>query len=156
MEVGVRLAIDGDQRELPSGLRYIAVDDDYFSTIGLPIVRGRSVGRSDTTDSPPVAVVSESLGRLIADGGNPLGRRIVRWPPWQQPPAYLEVIGVVPDLITNVNATKPLTVYQPIAQRPPSSDAGFVLRAAGEPGAAMREVLATARALDPARHSCNA
>ncbi|HVJ30206.1 MAG TPA: FtsX-like permease family protein, partial [Gammaproteobacteria bacterium] len=130
------------------GLRYVAVEDNYFSTIGLPIVRGRGITRADTVGSPLVAVVSESLGRFIADGGDPLGQRIVTWPSWQQPPVYLEIVGVVPDFITNVNATEPLVVYASIAQRPPSLGAGLILRAASDPGATVRELMATTRAID--------
>jgi predicted permease len=145
---GVRMPAHPELRELPSVLTYLAVEDNYFAAIGLPIVRGRGIARSDTAASPLVAVVSESLGRFIADGGDPLGRRIVTWPSWQQPPVYLEIVGVVRDLITNVNATEPLVVYASIAQRPPSLGAGFVLRASGDPGAAGRELLTTVRSLD--------
>ncbi len=147
---GARVAAHPEWREVPpSGIPYIAVDDNYFSTIGLPIVSGRGFTRSDTAGSPLVAVVSESLGRFVADGGNPLGRRVVAWPFWQQPPVYLEVVGVVPDLITNVNATEPLVAYTSISQRPPSPGAGFALRAAGDPNATIRELLARVRELDP-------
>jgi putative ABC transport system permease protein len=145
---GVRLAAHPELPEAPSGLTYIAVEDNYFSTLGLPIVRGRGITRSDAAGAPLVAVVSESLGRFIADGGDPLGHRFVNWPAWQQPPVYLEIVGVVPDLITNVNATEPLVVYASIAQAPPSLGAGVVFRAAGDPGAAMREMLVTVKALD--------
>jgi predicted permease len=146
---GARLAAHPELRELPSNMRYLAVEDNYFSTMGLQIVRGRGLSRSDTLGSQLVAVVSESLGRFIADGGDPLGRRIVTWPSWQQPPVYLEIVGVVPDFITNVNATEPLVVYVSIAQRPPTVGAGLILRAARDPGATVRELLATTRAIDP-------
>jgi putative ABC transport system permease protein len=152
----VRITIDGLPRELPSALIYQAVEDDYFSTIGLPIIAGRAITRSDIASSPWVAVVSESFAKFIADGGDPLGRRIPDWESIRQvmagqgPRISLEVIGVVPDLIVNVNATAPLVVYQP---QPPGITRGFggstlTVRAAGEPAAAMRETQATARALD--------
>ena len=139
---------DGEWRELPSSLRYLSVDDAYFSALGLPILSGRSVARFDTAGSPPVAVVSESLARFVAGDGNPLGRRIVNWPTWQEPPVYLEIVGVVPDLITNVNATEPLIAYTSIAQRDPAAGANLVLRTTTDPRAAMREMMATVRALD--------
>jgi ABC-type antimicrobial peptide transport system permease subunit len=102
-----------------------------------------------------VAVVSESLARLIADGGDPLGRRISDWASFRQvvagqPPAtYLTVVGVVPDVVTWVEETEPLAVYQPIGQLPPAVPARFVLRAASDAGAAIREISAAVRALDP-------
>jgi putative ABC transport system permease protein len=153
-QAGVRVAVDGVPLALPSGLGYTAVDDDYFSTIGLPIVSGRSIASSNSASPPLVAVVSESLGRLIADGGNPLGHRISdqasgRQIAMGQPPATeLEVVGVVPDLILNVSATDSLDVYQPLVTAGLLGTT-FYLRAAGDPRATMREMLATARALDP-------
>jgi hypothetical protein len=155
MQSGLRIDVDGVQRELPSGLGYTAVADDYFSAVGLPIVLGRNVASSDTMGTPMVAVVSESLARLIADGGDPLGRRISDWASFRQvvagqPPAtYLTVVGVVPDVVTWVEETEPLAVYQPIGQLPPAVPARFVLRAASDAGAAIREISAAVRALDP-------
>jgi putative ABC transport system permease protein len=151
---GARLMVDGAPRELPSGLRHAAVDEDFFSTIGLPIVSGRSLLRSDTSNAPPVAIVSESLARFIADGGDPLGRRISNFSGIGVPngppglPAYFEVVGVVPDLVTEVNSIEPLTVYQPNAQWPASAATSIYLRSVRDPANAMREVIATARALD--------
>jgi putative ABC transport system permease protein len=151
----VPITIDGVPRELPSTLRYQAVEDDYFSTFGLPIVNGRGITRSDMAISPLVAVVSESLAKFIADGGNPLGRRIPDWESIRQvmagqaPRISLEVVGVVPDVIVNVNATAPFVVYQP---QPPGITRGLggstLTVRAGDPAAAMREMLATVRALD--------
>ena len=149
---GVPLNVDGVPVELPSGLRYLAVDETYFSTIGLPIVRGRGFAQSDAADGS-VAIVSESLARLIANGADPLGhlvgdassfRRIARG----EAAINLEVVGVVPDLIISVNATEPLVVYQPVVQRP-ALGAEFALRAAGDARAAIRETMATVRAQDP-------
>lgn len=157
-QAGVRVMTDGVQRELPSGLSYVAVEDDFFSTVGLPMVSGRGFSRSDIADTPMVAVVSESLGRLVADGGNPIGHRISDWASMgrvlmgQGLPDYAEIIGVVPDLITNVDLTAPLVVYHPL---PPVASAGSLrgktlfVRASADSSAAMRETLATAKALDP-------
>jgi putative ABC transport system permease protein len=152
---GAPLLVDGQPRELPSsGLGHAGVDDNFFATLGMPIVSGRGVARSDTASAPPVAVVSESLARLIADRGDPLGRRIANFSGIGQPgapptlPAYLEVVGVVPDLVTEVNSTEPLMVYQPNAQWPASAATSIYLRAARDPADAMRDALATARALD--------
>jgi hypothetical protein len=155
-QAGVPVVIDGVRRELPTGLLYMAVENDYFSTRGLPIVNGRTFARSDIAGSRRVAVVSESLGRLIADGGNPIGHRlsdfasIRRILTGQGSPDFAEVIGVVPGLITDVNTIEPLVVYQSV---PPDAPLGLgttlVVRAADDPSAAMRETMAAARALDP-------
>ncbi len=149
---GIPLNVDGLPVELPSGVRYLAVDDTYFSTIGLPIVSGRGFARSDAADGS-VAVLSQSLARLIADGGDPLGHRVADASSFRriargEAAVYLDVVGVVPDLVISVNATEPLVVYQPVVQRP-TLGAEFVLRAAGDAGAAIRETIATVRGQDP-------
>jgi len=148
VQAGVRVSVDGAPRELPADLAYAAGDEEFFSTVGLPIVRGRGFARSDTAGSPQVAVVSESLGRFIADGGDPIGRRFSGMRSGPELPAELLVIGVVPDLITEIDATEPLIVYQPLVQRPTGTSTTIFLRAARDPGDAMREAAATARALD--------
>ena len=149
---GVPLNVDGLPVELPSGIRYLAVDDTYFSTIGLPIVSGRGFARSDAAGGS-FGILSESLARLVADGGDALGHqiadassrsRIARG----EAAVNLEVVGVVPDLVISVNATEPLVVYQPVVQRP-TLGVEFVLRAADDAGAAIRETMATVRAQDP-------
>lgn len=56
-----------------AALRYVT--PDYFATIGIPIVQGRDISSSDTADTTPVAVVSESFGREHFPGLNLLGRQ---------------------------------------------------------------------------------
>jgi putative ABC transport system permease protein len=149
---GVPLNVDGVPVELPSGVRHLGVDDTYFSTIGLPIISGRGFARPDAADGS-VAVLSQSLARLIADGGDPLGHRVADASSFRriargEAAVYLDVVGVVPDLVVSVNATEPLVVYQPIVQRQ-ALGAEFALRATGDAGAAIRETMAAVRAQDP-------
>ena len=144
---GFKMTIDGVEREVPANSSSEAVDPSFFSTIGLPIVSGRGFDGSDTAGSPLVVIVSESFARWIADGGSAIGRSLG---PFRGPSstAVADIVGVVPDLITEVGTTEPFVAYQPAAQRRPGVTARLVLRAADDPGAAMREALAAARALD--------
>ncbi len=142
---GFKMTVDGVEREVPASPSSYAIDPSFFSTIGLPIVSGRGFDGSDTAGSPPVVIVSESFARWIADGGSAIGRSLG---PFRGPSAVADIVGVVPDLISEVGTTEPFIVYQPFAQRRPSVSATLVLRAADDPGAAMREALAAVRALD--------
>ena len=156
-QAGVRTGIDGIARELPSGLQYVAADQGFFAALGLPVIVGRSFEPAEAASFDVVAV-SESLGKLIADGGNPVGHRIADWESnfrqvaqGQAPLRSPEIIGVVPDLVTSVNATEPLVVYHPLGRGWTVGLAGttLYLRAAGDPRAAMREATAAVKALDP-------
>ncbi|HSC16221.1 MAG TPA: FtsX-like permease family protein, partial [Gammaproteobacteria bacterium] len=155
-QAGTQVGINGEARELPSGLQYLLVDRGFFLALGLPDVAGRSFEPSEAA-STQVVVVSESLGRFIADGGNPVGHRISDWESIRQvmqgqaPLRSPEIIGVVPNLITDVNDTEPLVVYHSLGRPVTVGLAGttLYLRAAGDPRAAMREAIAAVRALDP-------
>ena len=54
-----------------------AASPDYFRTMGIAIVRGRSFTERDTADTTPVAVVEEALvRRFFPNADNPIGKRI--------------------------------------------------------------------------------
>lgn len=52
------------------------VSEDYFSTLGIPLVEGRGFRASDTADSPRVAVVNEHFAKTYYPGRNPVGKRL--------------------------------------------------------------------------------
>jgi putative ABC transport system permease protein len=56
-----------------ASLRYVT--PGFFSTIGIPILRGRDVSDADTFDAPWVAVVSESFVEKMWPGQDPIGRQ---------------------------------------------------------------------------------
>jgi predicted permease len=149
MSTGGRVIVDGQPTQLASFTTYMGVDVNYFETMDLPAIRGRTFGPSDGPGAPPVIVVSESLARAIAPDGNAIGHRITDSS--SRPPAgpiVREIVGVVPDVITDVRQLQPLVKYMPIAQADEMSRRTIVLRAAASSdaaGSAVRDVL---RALD--------
>ena len=68
-----KLVIDGLPRRFPTLVSYVRVDEHYFRTLGIRITDGRGFGRDDRADGRRVAIVSESFGRLLANGGSSLG-----------------------------------------------------------------------------------
>jgi hypothetical protein len=143
---GGKIAIDGESRAVPSLVTFNGIDERYFQTMGLSIVRGRNLTSADRAGSPRVAIVSESLGRFLARGGDPTGHRIgqsiLR-------PDDMEVVGVVPDIITSVTALEPLVVYMPLAQLPATSHRQVVVRASTDAAAAVRDTLAVVKGMEP-------
>ena len=123
MSVRGKVVVDGEPRGIPSVLAYVHVDDRYFSTMGLRVARGRDFSPADTISSERVGIVSESLGRYMARGGDPIGMTIT-----ESAQMVLRVVGVVPDLVTNVNVLEPLALYSPMRQRPPSLSRTLFLR----------------------------
>jgi len=68
---------------------------DYFSTLGIPLLKGRAFARSDDDKSPQVAVINEALARRYFADEDPIGKKInVRF----GRPVTREIIGVVGDV----------------------------------------------------------
>jgi len=55
---------------------YAMAGEDYFRTMGIPLVHGRMFGAQDSWDTPHVAVISEALARQRWPGQDPVGQQI--------------------------------------------------------------------------------
>jgi putative ABC transport system permease protein len=75
---------------------YQNVMSDYFETMGIPIVEGRSFQPSDAASSGMVAVVNETLVNTFWKGQNPIGQRLRPCCGDQIP--WFTVIGVAKDV----------------------------------------------------------
>ena len=71
---------------------YWVVSPNYFATLSIPIVRGRSFGLRDTGQGTPVAIINEAMARQFWPGQDPVGKRLRPGPPSVP---YTEVVGVV-------------------------------------------------------------
>jgi predicted permease len=59
---------------LNSDLEVVA--GDYFSTLNVPLLRGRIFNERDTKDSPRVVVIDQAMAEQYFPGENPIGKRI--------------------------------------------------------------------------------
>jgi predicted permease len=69
------------------------VSPNFFRTLAIPVLAGRSFAASDAVGSPRVAIVNERLVRTLGLGPAPLGRRISLGPIRRD----IEIVGVVAD-----------------------------------------------------------
>jgi predicted permease len=146
MGAGGALTIDGVSRTFPTFVPFRHVDDNYFPTMRMRILRGRHFSAADVAGAPLVGIVSESFARMIGSGGDVLGRRIVMMFGGR---LDIEIVGVVDDLFTDIRDAEPLALYMPMAQqRQPAVNRALVFRAASDVESAQREVVATVRQLD--------
>ena len=147
MTVFGQLEVDGIPQRFPAMVEYRGVRQQYFATLGLPVTEGRSFSSSDREGTEPVAIVSASLARVLESAyGSAVGRRIETGVNNES----VVVVGVVPDIITNVSSLEPLVLYTPLEQATRSGQTILVFRAASDPPAAIREATALIRNLDPA------
>ncbi|HET9039625.1 MAG TPA: ABC transporter permease, partial [Gemmatimonadales bacterium] len=123
-----------------------AVDPDYFRTMGMPLLDGRPLARTDAAGQPRAIVVSRSFVDRYLPGEAPLGRRILM--PWGDT-LVGTIVGIVPDVKhTGVDSMVNPTVYWALAQFP-SNFMNLVIRTAGDQAAVASGLIAQVRALDP-------
>ena len=92
------------------------VDDAYFETLGVPLLRGRNFTTGDTPSSTKVAIVTESFVKTFwNDGRDAVGRRF-RLRAFDGP--EYEVVGVVGDYKVETVGEKPTPyVHYALGQR---------------------------------------
>ena len=76
---------------------YRVVSPDYFRTMRIPTLRGRSFDEHDTADAPAVVVINRSLGEQFWPGEDAIGKRL-KVGPADSPNPWATVIGVVGDV----------------------------------------------------------
>ncbi len=96
-----------DEGTVVSDMRWIT--PNYFTALGLPLVRGRSIAASDGPDAPKVAVISRGLANKLWPGVDPIGHRISN-----NGKVWREVVGVAEDMRANgLKSEPPLVLYMP-------------------------------------------
>ncbi len=91
------------------------VDEHYFNTIGVPILKGRGFRASDSADAPKVAVVNEVIAQRYWPGQDPIGKRF-RWGSSRGP--WVEVVGLAQTSKYNFIVEPPTAfLYVPFRQR---------------------------------------
>jgi putative ABC transport system permease protein len=122
------------------------VTPEYFTTLGTRILRGRGFTSADAFGAPRVAIVSETMARLLWPHDTPLGKCIkVR----ADTAPCSEIVGVAQD--THRQAIEPTPVmqyYLPLDQRQiDRTSYALFIRAAGDPMALIGPVRRTIQSL---------
>jgi predicted permease len=134
--------------QAPGGGPYFnSVEPDYFRAVGIPIVRGRVFGSGDGGQGSSVAIVNETMARMVWPGRNPVGEciRILT-----DPSPCSRVVGVVRD--SRNNSLREPASMQVYTMRAPDSSApvgALIVRVRGsgeDHVASVRRALGT---LDP-------
>ncbi len=95
--------------EKPSA-NYRFVGPDYFRTLAMPILKGRSIEERDRTRPVTPAVLSARAAQTLFPGQDPIGKPFTR----SNPNVRFEVVGVVVDgHPTALDTDAPLMVYVP-------------------------------------------
>jgi predicted permease len=72
----VEVSVDGEIRQLSVAVDTVYADMEYFTTLRLPVLRGRGFSDADARGAPPVALVNEAAARQFWPDDDPLEHRI--------------------------------------------------------------------------------
>jgi len=141
--------------ENSSSFNYIT--PDYFATLRIPLLAGRSIQDSDTSTSQPVAVVNTAFARRFYGEASPIGRH------FKSGDTAITIVGIVPDVLdqSNVQRDAPIGVdpiyYVPYTQESPRllaivhiwAQPSWVVRTAGPVGGLTEQMQRALASVDP-------
>jgi putative ABC transport system permease protein len=115
------------------------VTPEYFETMRIPILRGRTFTRDEDEQGKPVVLVDENLARRFWPNEEALGKHI-----GYDSPTWHEIIGIVPAVRAFGSETQPLIrIYTPMG-RMPQRNAVLSIRSATSDAKALTAGIANA------------
>ncbi len=104
-----------DPADEPS-TNYYAVTPDYFTAMGIPLLRGRFFTAHDAAGAPRVALINESMAKKFFPHEDPIGQRINVT---NGPETWREIVGIVGDTKHyRLDGDTTVQTYEPFAQQP--------------------------------------
>ncbi len=82
--------VPGNERDYNADIRVST--PDYFRTMGIPLLKGRSFSESDLGSSLKIAVVNDAFARAVFPGQDPIGKQLTHFGPDN---LTLQIVGVV-------------------------------------------------------------
>jgi predicted permease len=134
------------------------VSPEYFSVVGIPLLRGRLFTDQDTDGTPEVAVINQAAARAYWPNQNPVGKHVRlrsqssgnnRELLYSANPGWTTIVGVIGDARTEslADAVMP-EVYRSVYQHA-SKDLVIFLRGQLDAGAIPAQVRAQVQSIDP-------
>ncbi len=129
---------------------FAVVSPQYFRTLGIQLLRGRTFTESDRENSQLVAILDERAAKQYFGNENPIGQHILYGRMGQQKPEPWEIVGVVAPVKhsdTIADETKGQT-YLPYTQEVvPGYE--FAIRTKGDPAAIGASARSAIHEIDP-------
>lgn len=123
---------------------YRIVGGEYFQTLGIRVLAGRTFGPSDDANAPPVVVVSDEFARHYWPDDDPIGKQVRPYGMDREHEPFATVIGVVANTRSQgLTGAFEETYYFDHRQRPPfrSYTTRYVVRGTTAAPAAIRRTI---------------
>jgi len=106
------------------GANYLVVSENYFRTLHMPLLWGRSFTQNDSASSSPVVIINRNLAESLFKGEDPIGKKLII--PTRPVDRFgfglevaREVVGVVADVKDEgLDADPIVDIYVPSEQSP--------------------------------------
>ncbi|HEY4301231.1 MAG TPA: ABC transporter permease [Candidatus Didemnitutus sp.] len=119
--------------------------EDYFTTIGQPLLRGRFFRATDSHDTKlPVAIINQSLASHYWPGEDVVGRRVT----FDNGANWITIVGVVADTREQIDAPPVEEVYIPLQLSSGLISGTVLVRTNAAPAALVRELREAIRRAD--------
>ena len=124
------------------------VSPGYVTTLGIPLVRGRTFTDTDGETAPLVGMINAKLAREFFANQDPIGKRFMFGHPDKNPPKWITIVGVLGDtkLYGLANPAR-LEVYVPFGQHPPS-DMTLLVKSPVAPSALISSIRGVVASID--------
>lgn len=109
------------------------VTPDYFQTMGIPNLKGRSFTEQDRENTPRVVIISEAMANRYWPNQDPIGKRLGYVEEFSDKQEWLQIVGVVGDVRHKALETEAMPeVYFPYKQSP-GNFMNLVVRTTSDP-----------------------
>jgi putative ABC transport system permease protein len=135
-----------DANAEPWGMAVFFVTPDFFSTLQIPLMSGRTFSPEDGPSSPPVAIIDRRAADHFWPGQSALGKRFRSGSrsPW------VTIVGTAsPVKILDFTRANSCQIYRPLSQRGSTLGNNLTIRTAGDPGPVLALVRNRIAALNP-------
>jgi len=123
---------------------WVIASADYFKTMRIPILKGRTFTRDEDAEGKPVVLVDENLAKRFWPNEEAVGKHI-----GYDSPTRHEVIGVVKEVKAYGSEAKPLIkIYTPLGRGNPQNAVLSVRTATADPQALTTAITREIHALD--------
>jgi predicted permease len=149
--VSMQLVFEGERPATDNRrvVQMVAVGPRYFETLGLSMLRGRSLTPTEDRPGEHVVIINERFASLHFANANPIGARIqlAELEATAGDAEWLTIIGVSPSVRQRPMGPAAAVAYLPLAARP-GAFTSVVFRGAGTPVTAVDALRQQLRAVD--------
>lgn len=146
--LSTQFQVDGAPQALPTAAMTV-VSHSLFTTLGVPVVRGRLFDVHDRANTPAVVIVNETFAAQYLPGLDPVGRRLLVGPS-NGTPRPAEIVGVVRDTRNRGVRVPPVSeLFVPAPQIPAYNQLFLIVRTTQPPASLLPELRTVIAGIDP-------